>query len=1540
MPDFLIDVGIDISKLQGQIRKIPGMFKNVGMDPSQVKFAQQLADITLKSAKASDLKGAADIKAAQAANMRKMAEQGMLVVGGKVVTIDEQRAKVAERVATAERNKAKAILDTARADKIAAGGGGGVPGKTGGGGRWAPFDNTSIIGSTGNMMLFAAQWRLLYAAQNLVVGGFKSAISNSIKFEYEMAVLRRQLGDTEVATRNLAYSIVDMSLKYGQSVHDVITITTEWAKQGKSAQEAAALTEATLITMAGGFMTQAEATSFLSATLNAFNVDGKNAVSVMDSLVAISKKYTVDANDLAAALTRVSFTAQESGVSLQELEGMIAAVHQTTHRTGEVIGTALRTIMLRFRDPVIMTMLEKVNVQTKNAEGNFLDFGSVMAQLSAQWDNLSEAERQNILKKGAGLRQTETLLALIKGFPTAIEAEGVALNSQGMAAADTAAMMNTAQKQAERLRAAWQSLWISPDSGFFLTLLKDTMRGWADILSATDAATEAKHKYFGGKDVLGETSGKVATAAPPAPFWTSLMPGAMPGVGARVGAVVEPGSVAPTTLGIMSALSQLPTGNSAEDIAALQVGLLRIKPALQEYIILRQQEVEIEQKHIEVVKNDGTALGGLIGRINALSTTQSASTKTGQAEIAQYEKRAESLIKNMGAWKEYQEMIVGGMAPLDAMKNIFKGLDDIINKLTESYKTNTSALGAAQVQQALGVVGQNASTVKSEILPQIVAASTPGVPNFANKEIQGLTSLYADVDAVIRDVTASQNLLNTEWILSGGAVGVATDADAKQLKQLEEIEERYTTGAAKIDALANSMILQGNAAAAARYKTKAMNDMIVQLRKDAIAAVPSVDDLSSAVRDLWNKVSKYLAGDDKKPKGGGGHRELTGAAWIAAERKKMEGQLSGTEAGIEAVGYDIDEELRLKLEARKKAYAKYYDELNKALFEIMKNGKTRINAKDMEGVAGLSEFLGAYREDQLSSSNKKREDDLDKHLESYYKIIEYYHHGVEDETERHRKQMAAISFLDEESNFEYRRTHGYVNLLKLKARLTEELKAAGIGQEAGGSLDAANLGRMGEEGMNAYLRSLGLSASQVELLNEKVKKYLETIKEIDAFEEDAANRQRDRLIKARDAYKELKESVRSDVQAPLMEWLQDYEKKWSDVLHTIGKGIQGRQLQSAFKAVGALEDKYLGGGLTGIMAAGFMPPEEAAILEGFRDGSTLTQKAIELGFANGVDIYLRGVGLKRGETLPGIADYEPPGSMPLFPVGQSRYAGAGTASQKMLYNFMSRVGTVRGSSGGFFQDTEEELAHERNQIAVARMYERQRKLKALKPIYMISVSSSTGEPAVSGSSGQNSAVGATDMDTKEGLTGGAIRGIQKNFFKDFMKNPKNAKMMGTGLNTLMGLGLTAMQGGNMGMAVANAMPGIGSIAGSFLPIPGGSQIGEVAGLAASFIMRDMFKPKEKTKRTQVSITHTEEAVSSKLDLSNRELSIANRHLSAIKESLQTFAMPDSYYFRERIGRGVQNQTLTVQIQNPDGTENSVVHIVGRDLTIAGMRGSQ
>ena len=201
----------------------------------------------------------------------------------------------------------------------------------------------SLDASTARVFAFGATTSVI----NGITQSFKSLVSTTINVEAKLKEINSILGAGATEFNKYRNSIFQVAKTTGQSFNTVAEGAAELARQGLGATESAKRLEAALILTRISGLGAEQSVKALTAAMNGFTSAGLTANQVVNKIVAVDTAFAVSAQDLAEGFSRAGSTAEDAGVSFNELLGLITAVEQRTARGGAVIGNAFKSIFTR-----------------------------------------------------------------------------------------------------------------------------------------------------------------------------------------------------------------------------------------------------------------------------------------------------------------------------------------------------------------------------------------------------------------------------------------------------------------------------------------------------------------------------------------------------------------------------------------------------------------------------------------------------------------------------------------------------------------------------------------------------------------------------------------------------------------------------------------------------------------------------------------------------------------------------------------------------------------------------------------------------------------------------------------------------------------------------------------------------------------------------------------------------------------------------------------------------------------------------------------
>ena len=262
---------------------------------------------------------------------------------------------------------------------------------------------TKVIGAGFTLSRVFGQVDNLFRSGRDAVLEYNKALTN---ISYTMDLTKDQLGDLGQATVNMARDL-------RVSINDALAISQIYANMQSTPEEIVntGMPTAILANLAGeNASTAANQIQSVMQQFNMTDADSMHIADVYDYISAnIKMDYAKGIEVIAAGVEAAGQTAQEAGMSFEQLAAVVAKMTERTREDGGSIGNALKTIMVRLSKASTMSdevdndtlskasaALSEIGIKVYEATGEYRQFDVIMGELADKWDSLTDAQRANI----------------------------------------------------------------------------------------------------------------------------------------------------------------------------------------------------------------------------------------------------------------------------------------------------------------------------------------------------------------------------------------------------------------------------------------------------------------------------------------------------------------------------------------------------------------------------------------------------------------------------------------------------------------------------------------------------------------------------------------------------------------------------------------------------------------------------------------------------------------------------------------------------------------------------------------------------------------------------------------------------------------------------------------------------------------------------------------------------------------------------------------------------------------------------------------
>ena len=265
----------------------------------------------------------------------------------------------------------------------------------------------SLDASTARVFAFGATTAVL----NSVNQAFRKLVSTTIEVEKRLIEINSIFQANDKTFNKFRNSIFKVAKDTGQAFNTVAEGAGELARQGLSAEETAKRLKASLVLTRISGLGAEKSVKALTAAINGFASASLSAEQIVNKLVAVDTAFAVSAQDLAEAFSRAGSTAEDAGVSFNELLGLVTAVEQKTARGRAVIGNAFKSIFTRISRGDTIDSLRELGVQIDASQNGIQKLSALSEALTRVSDPTVASQ---IKELAGGVFQINVVSAALK----------------------------------------------------------------------------------------------------------------------------------------------------------------------------------------------------------------------------------------------------------------------------------------------------------------------------------------------------------------------------------------------------------------------------------------------------------------------------------------------------------------------------------------------------------------------------------------------------------------------------------------------------------------------------------------------------------------------------------------------------------------------------------------------------------------------------------------------------------------------------------------------------------------------------------------------------------------------------------------------------------------------------------------------------------------------------------------------------------------------------------------------------------------------
>ena len=259
---------------------------------------------------------------------------------------------------------------------------------------------TGLMATAGKVLQFGA----VTAGITAMTVGISKAVEEVFTLNKAQTELMKVTDLSGASMKAFTKEAFAMGREVSRTGAEAINASTEFAKGGYK-QEALELGKVALMytNIADETVSAGESASFIISQMKVFGIEAKDAMSIIDSVNAISNEYAVSSADLANNIGKVSSTMAVSNTTMQESLGLTTAITEINRDASKSV-RSLSTIAMRVAgmgdesdDSDLTNLVPKMEKQFKalglsmnDAEGQLKPFYTQMKDLAEVFPTLDK----------------------------------------------------------------------------------------------------------------------------------------------------------------------------------------------------------------------------------------------------------------------------------------------------------------------------------------------------------------------------------------------------------------------------------------------------------------------------------------------------------------------------------------------------------------------------------------------------------------------------------------------------------------------------------------------------------------------------------------------------------------------------------------------------------------------------------------------------------------------------------------------------------------------------------------------------------------------------------------------------------------------------------------------------------------------------------------------------------------------------------------------------------------------------------------------
>lgn len=318
-----------------------------------------------------------------------------------------------------------------------------------------------------------------------LLAGVGVAVKSYMEFDSAMAEVQASTHETAGNMDRLREAAVNAGADTAFSAAEAAGAIDELAKAGVSTENVlnGGLSGA-LSLAAAGSLEVGKAAEIAASALTQFGLKGEDIPHIADLLAAGAGKAQGSVEDMGMALNQVGLVAAQTGLSIEETTGGLAAF-ASAGLTGSDAGTSFKTMLAAVtpNSKEAAKAMEELGISAFDANGEFIGLSEYAGVLQGAMSKLTDEQRMMTMETIFGSDAVRAASVLYEQGAAGVEKWESAVNDAGYAAVTASIKQDTLAGDIEKLGGSLDSVFIKSGSGA-AEALRGLVQGAEDLVDA------------------------------------------------------------------------------------------------------------------------------------------------------------------------------------------------------------------------------------------------------------------------------------------------------------------------------------------------------------------------------------------------------------------------------------------------------------------------------------------------------------------------------------------------------------------------------------------------------------------------------------------------------------------------------------------------------------------------------------------------------------------------------------------------------------------------------------------------------------------------------------------------------------------------------------------------------------------------------------------------------------------------------------------------------------------------------------------------